>query len=210
MTGRNLGTSHTPSPPSNSYAMDSKSVISDESDDVVVDEEPEGTPRGTTNFPDPDGEFDAEEDDEDNAEPPSPSRPRPACMQCVLLETHASCRSRGKWTKIEEDEVYKGPASRVAARTFGGSEVLEQFAGIERRLSELEWYASRSTMALERIAGILVRKEKRELGAMEGNEEGEEEEEEEDKDGEGEDEDNDEENERQRKDEVREGKKCAE
>ncbi|KAJ3791830.1 hypothetical protein GGU11DRAFT_761270 [Lentinula aff. detonsa] len=196
------------------------SVISDESDDVAVDEEPEGTLQGVKRKQ----PIKMIARTKRNPLPP-PNLVRHACdafylvnprhvipnqrnnklrhrQRCSWIEAHASRQSRGKWTKIEEDEVYKGPASRVAARTFGGPEVLERFAGIEHRLLELERYASRLTKALKR-------KEKRELGAMGGNEEGDEEEEE-DKDGEGEEDEEEENNEEKRRAKIHEGKQRAE
>ncbi|KAJ3991266.1 hypothetical protein F5050DRAFT_1812736 [Lentinula boryana] len=146
--------------------------------------------------------------------PQSTQRRTQACELCHLQRqrcswsgNNASRQARGKRVKIEVEELYEGPASRIAARGFGGSEVLDQLDHLKQRLGALERYASRSTMALERMVAILVWNEQREQNVQgEGEMEGEEEE---DQDGEGE-EDEEEVEGAKRREEIREGKKRAE
>ncbi|KAJ3791693.1 hypothetical protein GGU11DRAFT_826624, partial [Lentinula aff. detonsa] len=202
----------------------SKSVISDDSDDAGVEREREATPRGvkrkrTTKMivmvnktPAVDDDFDPEDgndnEDEDPASHLDPLTTRPACSRCVLIGNwsgdNASRRARGKRAKIEEEEVYEGPASRVAARSLGGSEVVDRFDRVEQRLGALERYASRSATALERIATILERIGENQLGRKEEAEP------EEDEDGEGEEDEEEAENEEERRTKIREGKRHAE
>ncbi|KAJ3978829.1 hypothetical protein F5890DRAFT_1559590 [Lentinula detonsa] len=150
----------------------------------------------------------------DECRPQSTRRRTQACELCHLQRQrcswsgdNASRRARGKRAKIEDEEVYAGPASRVAARSLGGSELIDRFDRVEQRLGALERYASRSTMALERIATILERIGENQLGRKEETEQ------EGDEDGEGEEdeeEEENEENEEERRNEICEGKKRAE
>ncbi|KAJ3978647.1 hypothetical protein F5890DRAFT_1655725 [Lentinula detonsa] len=232
---------------STSKVFKSKSVISDESDDVVMDEREVETPRSlkrkcpakmiTKNgsFPNPNSDRDVDEDDEDVG---SPSHSRSACTRCVLLGKPASCkpqstrrrtqacepchvqrqrcswigdhtsrRSRGKRAKLEDD-VYRGPAVRVMDRKFAGPGVAEQLAVLAGQNLELVGIARHSLE--EKMLSIMERREQRELeGRGIGGKE--EEDEDEDEDGEGdEDEEEKEKNNEKRKNEIREGKKCAE
>ncbi|KAJ3978449.1 hypothetical protein F5890DRAFT_1560313 [Lentinula detonsa] len=147
----------------------------------------------------------------DECRPQSTRQRTQACELCHLQRQrcswsgdNASRRARGKRAKIEEEEVYEGPASRVAARSLGGSEVVDRFDRVEQCLGALERYASRSATALERIATILERIGENQLGRKEEAEP------EEDEDGEGEEDEEEAENEEERRVKIREGKRRAE
>ncbi|KAJ3978736.1 hypothetical protein F5890DRAFT_1559775 [Lentinula detonsa] len=147
----------------------------------------------------------------DECRPQSTRRRTQACELCHLQRqrcswsgNNSSRRARGKRAKVEDDEVYTGPASRVASRSSGGSELVDRFDRVEQRLGALERYASRSAMALERIAATLETMGEKQYGIREKAEQ-------EDEDGEGEeDEEENEVNKEKWKREIREGKKRAE
>ncbi|KAJ3743515.1 hypothetical protein DFH05DRAFT_1618669 [Lentinula detonsa] len=106
---------------SRSKVFKSKSVISDDSDAMDVDKEQVETPRGVKrkrpikmiakkgNVPAPIGDFDAEEEDREEAEEerevPSPSQRRPACTRCVLLGKPASCRPQSTTQRTQACEL---------------------------------------------------------------------------------------------------------
>ncbi|KAJ3978800.1 hypothetical protein F5890DRAFT_1559632 [Lentinula detonsa] len=190
--------------------------------------------KGSDNY-DPEGE----KSDRDVPSPPDLSQPRPACSRCVMIGRPSECRPqssrwqaqacivchqqrqqcswsgdnaarrlRGKKVKLD-DEVYEGPAARVGDRRIEGPGVVEQLAIIAGQNKDLLEIARRSLVLQEKMLGIMARREKREIDAMGGSESEREENEDEDEDGEGE-EDEEEVNEEKRREEIREGKKCAE
>ncbi|KAJ3791334.1 hypothetical protein GGU11DRAFT_836036 [Lentinula aff. detonsa] len=190
----------------------SKSVISDDSDVIDVDQEQVETPRGVKRkrpikmiaqndiAPDPTSDRDADENDNEDEE--SPSQPRSACTRCSWIGEHASRRSRGKRAKVE-DEIYQGPAARVGERRFEGPGIAEQLAAIVGQNKDLIDIARRSLGLQERILHLLVRRERREIAREELEEE-------EDEDGEGEEDEEELENEEEKRAKIREGKKRAE
>ncbi|KAJ3978413.1 hypothetical protein F5890DRAFT_1560386 [Lentinula detonsa] len=212
---------------STSKVFKSKSVISDESDDVVMGEREVEVPRSVKrkrpikmiakngNVPDPISDRDAEEDDEDARSPPES---RSACtrtqacelchvqrQRCSWIGDHASRRSRGKRAKLEDD-VYRGPAARVTDRKFVTPEIAEQLAVLAGQNLELVGIARRSLEVQEKILSIMERRENREIKMVRGEKE-----EEEDEDGEGEeDEEEKEKNDEKKRNAIREGKKRAE
>ncbi|KAJ3791452.1 hypothetical protein GGU11DRAFT_832543, partial [Lentinula aff. detonsa] len=191
----------------------SKSVISDESDVVEVDEEQAEPPRGVKRkrmikmiakndkFPDPAGDFDARDEEDDDDKDESPSRRRPACTRWI--EDHSSRRSRGKRAKVEDD-VYQGLAARVTDRKFKGPGIAEQLAVLSEQNTELIHLLRRSLEVQEKMLGIMVKREEQEVEKEETEMSGDEN----DEDGEGE--EDEEVNEEKRREEVREGKKRAE
>ncbi|KAJ3978751.1 hypothetical protein F5890DRAFT_1559740 [Lentinula detonsa] len=148
--------------------------------------------------------------------PQSSRRQAQACVvchqqrqRCSWSGDNASRRSRGKWVKLDDD-VYEGPATRVGERRFEGPGIAEQLAAIVGQNKDLIDIARRSLDVQARIMYLLVRREKRELKVLGGNE-GRSEDEDEDEDGEGEeDEEEEEKDNEKRKNEIREGKKRAE
>ncbi|KAJ3979543.1 hypothetical protein F5890DRAFT_1558601 [Lentinula detonsa] len=148
--------------------------------------------------------------------PQSSRRQAQACVvchqqrqRCSWSGDNASRRSQGKWVKLDDD-VYKGPATRVGERRFEGPGIVEQLAAIIGQNQDLIDIARRSLDVQERIMYLLVRREKRELKVLGGNEERSEDEDE-DEDGEGEeDEEEEEKDNEKRKNEIHEGKKRAE
>ncbi|KAJ3792983.1 hypothetical protein GGU11DRAFT_749355 [Lentinula aff. detonsa] len=186
--------------------------------------------KGSDNY-DPEGE----KSDRDVPPPPDLSQPRPPCSRCVMIGRPSECRpqssrrqaqacavchqqrqrcswsgdnaarrSRGKKVKLD-DEVYEGPAARVGDRRIEGPGVAEQLATIAKHNEELVNIACRSLVLQQRMLHLMVRRERRELEAVEGEKD----DEDEDEDGEGE-EDEEEVKETKRKEEIREGKKRAE
>ncbi|KAJ3792012.1 hypothetical protein GGU11DRAFT_866734 [Lentinula aff. detonsa] len=184
---------------------------------------------------DADGEYDPEfeRDNERPLDDPSPSRP--ACSRCIMigrpLECHpqssqrqaqacaichqqqqrcswsgdnAARRSRAKRVKLD-DEMYEGPATRVGERRLEGPGIAEQLATIAKHNEELVNIARRSLVLQQRMLHLMVRRERRELEAVEEEKD----DEDEDEDGEGE-EDEEEVKETKRKEEIREGKKRVE
>ncbi|KAJ3791851.1 hypothetical protein GGU11DRAFT_750955 [Lentinula aff. detonsa] len=60
------------------------------------------------NFPDPAGDFDVREvenDDEGNVGTPSPSQPRPACTRCVLLGKPVACHPQTTQRRAQACEL---------------------------------------------------------------------------------------------------------
>ncbi|KAJ3983890.1 hypothetical protein F5890DRAFT_1595889 [Lentinula detonsa] len=124
-------------------------------------------------------------------------------QRCSWSGENASRQSRGKRVKLDDDEVYEGPAARVGERRFEGPGVAEQLAAIVGQNKDLINIACRSLVLQQRILHLMVRRERREEEAEKSEDE--------DEDGEGEDdeeakEENDEE---KRRKEVQEGKKRA-
>ncbi|KAJ3978725.1 hypothetical protein F5890DRAFT_1559793 [Lentinula detonsa] len=227
-------------------AYKSKAIISDESDDEVV-EQPRGmTPRGTkrkrTIKMIAKGGPTEETIDNDAPLPPDNSQLRPACSRCVMIGRPSDCRpqsttrptqackvchqqrqrcswsgdnaarrSRSKQVKLDDEDVYEGPAARAGERRkVEGTEVAEQLARIAEQNQEVVTLLRRSLVVQERMLGIMVRAEKRVMEAMEGSEKGDDEDEDEDEDEDGEGEEDEEVKEAKRKAEIREGKKRAE
>ncbi|KAJ3978377.1 hypothetical protein F5890DRAFT_1560451 [Lentinula detonsa] len=151
--------------------------------------------------------------------PQSPRRQAQACVvchqqrqRCSWSGDNASRRSRGKRVKLDDDEVYEGPAARAGERRFEGPGIAEQLAAIVGQNKDLIDIARRSLDVQERIMYLLVRREKRELKVLGGNEErSEDEDEDEDEDGEGEEDEEEKEknNKEKKREEIREGKKRA-
>ncbi|KAJ3978398.1 hypothetical protein F5890DRAFT_1560409 [Lentinula detonsa] len=181
----------------------SKSIISDDSD--VEQREAMPAPRGEKRkrpikmiagggpHSDLDEDFEPENPTNSPLLSTDPSQNRPACAR--WSGDNASRRSRGKRVKLDDDEVYEGPAARAGERRFEGPGIAEQLAAI-----------------VERIMYLLVRREKRELKVLGGKEErSEDEDEDEDEDGEGEEdkEEKEKNDEEKRREEIREGKKRA-
>ncbi|KAJ3978274.1 hypothetical protein F5890DRAFT_1560662 [Lentinula detonsa] len=129
-------------------------------------------------------------------------------QRCSWIADHASRRSRGKQAKVE-DEICRGPATRITDRKFEGPGISEQLAVLSEQNTELIHLLCRSLEVQEKMLGIMVKKEEQEVDKREEEEKSEDEN---DEDGEGEDneeekEKNDEEKKRK---EICEGKKRAE
>ncbi|KAJ3978775.1 hypothetical protein F5890DRAFT_1651302 [Lentinula detonsa] len=223
----------------------SKAIISDESDDEVVEQLQEVMPRGakrkrTIKMIAKGGDnLDPDVEKGDNTSlPPDPSQPHSACSRCVMIGRpsdyrpqstqqptqacevchqqrqqcswsgdNAARRSRSKRVKLDEDDVYEGPAARVGERRrVEGTEVAEQLARIAEQNQDLVKLLRQSLIVQEQMLGIMVRAEKRVMEAMEESEEGEDE----DEDGEGEEDEEEIENEEEKRAKIREGKKRAE
>ncbi|KAJ3978502.1 hypothetical protein F5890DRAFT_1560229 [Lentinula detonsa] len=121
-------------------------------------------------------------------------------QRCSWSGDNAARRSRGKRVKLDDDEVYEGPAARVGERRFEGPGVAEQLATLVGQNKDLIDIARRSLVLQERMLHLMVIRERREEEAEKSEDE--------DEDGEGE--DDEEVNEEKRREEVREGKKRAE
>ncbi|KAJ3791673.1 hypothetical protein GGU11DRAFT_826896 [Lentinula aff. detonsa] len=204
-------------------AYKSKAIISDKSDDEVVEQPREMIPRGTKRkrmikMIAKGGPAEATIDN-DTPLPPDNSQPRPTCSRCVMIGRPSDCRpqsttrptqackvchqqrqqcswssdnaarrSRSKRVKLDDEDVYEGPAARIGKwRRAKGNEAAEQRS--------------------KQMLGIMVRAERRVIETMEENEKGEDEDG--DEDGEGE-EDEEEIEEVKRREEIHEGKKHAE
>ncbi|KAJ3791484.1 hypothetical protein GGU11DRAFT_831705, partial [Lentinula aff. detonsa] len=206
-------------------AYKSKAIISDESEDEVVEQPggmiPRGTKRKRTIKMIAKGGPTEETIDNDAPLPPANSQLRPACSRCACKVCHqqrqrcswsgdnAARRSRSKRVKLDDEDVYEGPAARAGERRkVEGTEVADQLARIAEQNQEVVTLLRRSLVVQERMLGIMVRAEKRVMEAMEGSEKGDDEDEDEDEDGEGE--EDEEVKEAKRKAEIREGKKRAE
>ncbi|KAJ3791417.1 hypothetical protein GGU11DRAFT_833311, partial [Lentinula aff. detonsa] len=228
-------------------AYKSKAIISDESDDEVVEQPREVNPRGTKRkrmikMITKGGPTEATIDN-NTPLPPDNSQPRPPCSRCVMIGRPSDCRpqsttrptqackichqqrqrcswsgdnaarrSRSKRVKLDDEDVYEGPAARAGERRrVEGTEAAEQLVRIAEQNQDVVNLLRRSLVVQERMLGIMVRAEQRVMEAMEGSEKGDDEDndEDEDEDGEGE-EDEEEVEETKRRAEIREGKKRAE
>ncbi|KAJ3979108.1 hypothetical protein F5890DRAFT_1559173 [Lentinula detonsa] len=227
-------------------AYKSKAIISDESDDEVVEQPWEVIPRGTKRkrtikMIAKGGPTEATIDN-DTPLPPDNSQPRPACSRCVMIGRPSDCRpqsttrptqackvchqqrqqcswsgdnaarrSRSKRVKLDDEDVYEGPAARAGKRRrVEGTEAMEQLARIAEQNQDVVNLLQRSLVVQERMLGIMVRAEKRVMEAMEGSEKGDDEDDDEDEDENGEGEEDEEEIEQVKRKEIREGKKRAE
>ncbi|KAJ3792470.1 hypothetical protein GGU11DRAFT_859607 [Lentinula aff. detonsa] len=146
--------------------------------------------------------------------PQSTQRPTQACevchqqrQRCSWSGDNAARRSRGKRVKLDEEEVYEGPAARAGERRrVEGTEMAEQLARIAEQNQDLVKLLCQLLVVQEQMLGIMVRAEKRVMEAMEESEKGEDE----DEDGEGEEDEEEVENEEERRAKIREGKRRAE
>ncbi|KAJ3792536.1 hypothetical protein GGU11DRAFT_858956 [Lentinula aff. detonsa] len=146
--------------------------------------------------------------------PQSTQQPTQACEVCHQQRQRCSCsgdnaarRSRGKQVKLDEEEVYKGPAMRAGEwKRVEGTEVAEQLARIAEQNQDLVKLLCQSLVVQEQMLGIMVRAKKRVMEAMEESEKGEDE----DEDGEGEEDEEEVENEEERRAKIREGKRRVE
>ncbi|KAJ3791781.1 hypothetical protein GGU11DRAFT_751095 [Lentinula aff. detonsa] len=215
----------------------SKAIISEDSEDEGEEKRKEPTPRGVkckrtirmiakgSNTSEPNGEL------AEKQPPLDSSLPRPACDRCVMLGRPSECcpqstqrqaqvcavchhqrqrcswsgdnaarRSRGKQVKLDDD-VYEGPAARVGERRFEGLGIAEQLATLAKHSEELVNIARCSLILQQRMLQLMVRRERREEEAEKSEDE--------DEDGEGED-DEEEIEEVKRREEICEGKNCAE
>ncbi|KAJ3979476.1 hypothetical protein F5890DRAFT_1636742 [Lentinula detonsa] len=197
----------------------SKAIISDESDDEVVEQPREVMPRGakrkrTIKMIAKGGDnLDPDVEKGDNTSlPPDPSQPHSACSRCVMIGRPSDCRPQStrrptQACELDEDDVYEGPAVRVGERRrVEGTEVAEQLARIAEQNQDLVKLLRQSLVVQEQMLGIMVRAEKRGMEAMEESEKGEDE----DEDGEGEEDEEEIENEEEKRAKIREGKKRAE
>ncbi|KAJ3791605.1 hypothetical protein GGU11DRAFT_812703 [Lentinula aff. detonsa] len=124
-------------------------------------------------------------------------------QRCSWSGDNAARRSRGKRVKLDDDEVYEGPAVRVGERRFEGPGIVEQLAAIVGQNKDLIDIARRSLVLQERMLHLMVIRERREETREKSDDE--------DEDGEGEeDEEEKEEDEEKRRKAIREGKKRAE
>ncbi|KAJ3979515.1 hypothetical protein F5890DRAFT_1558629 [Lentinula detonsa] len=208
----------------------SKAIIFEDSSDEVVEQPREVIPRGTkrkrtikmivkgSDNLDPD----VDKGDNTTSLPPDVSQPRSTCSRCVMIGQSSNCRpqstqrptqacearrSRGKQVKLDEEEVYEGPAARAGERRrLEGTQVAEQLAQITEQNQDLVKLLRQSLVVQEQMLGIMVRAKKRVMEAMEESEKGEDE----DEDGEGEEDEEEVENEEERRAKICEGKKCAE
>ncbi|KAJ3791623.1 hypothetical protein GGU11DRAFT_828156 [Lentinula aff. detonsa] len=130
-------------------------------------------------------------------------------QRCSWSGENASRRSRGKWVKLDDDEVYEGPAARVGERRFEGPGIAEQLAAIVSQNKELIDIARRSLVLQERMLHLMVITERREE-AREEVEKSEDEDEDEDGEGEIDEEEKERNDEEKKRKEIREGKKRAE
>ncbi|KAJ3791473.1 hypothetical protein GGU11DRAFT_832002, partial [Lentinula aff. detonsa] len=151
----------------------SKAIITDESDDEVVEQPrkviPRGTKRKRTIKMIAKGGPDLDTIDNDTPPPPDNSQPHSACSRCVMIGRPSDCRPqsttrttqaceichqqkqrcswsgenaarrpRGKRVKLDEEEVYEGPAARAGERRrVEGTEVAEQLARIAEQNQDL-------------------------------------------------------------------------
>ncbi|KAJ3792365.1 hypothetical protein GGU11DRAFT_750126 [Lentinula aff. detonsa] len=140
-----------------------------------------------------------------------PTQPfRPLCVECSWSGDNATRRSQSKWVKLDDEDVYEGPAGRAGERRRAeGTKVVEQLARIVEQNQDVIDLLRNSFVVQEQMLGIMVRAERRVIEAMEESEKGEDEDEDEDEDGEGE-EDEEGIEEAKRRKEIREGKKRAE
>ncbi|KAJ3978444.1 hypothetical protein F5890DRAFT_1598653 [Lentinula detonsa] len=218
----------------------SKAIITDESDDEVVEQPrkviPRGTKRKRTIKMIAKGGPDLDTINNDTPPPPDNSQPHSACSRCVMIGRPSDCRPqsttrttqaceichqqkqrcswsgenaarrpRGKRVKLDEEEVYEGPAARAGERRrVEGTEVAEQLARIAEQNQDLVKLLRQSLVVQEKMLGIMVRAEKRVMEAMQGSEKSEDE----DEDGEGE--EDEEEKEKEKRERIREGKRRAE
>ncbi|KAJ3978327.1 hypothetical protein F5890DRAFT_1560552, partial [Lentinula detonsa] len=202
----------------------SKAIISEESGDEVVEQLREMIPRGTKRkrtikMIAKGGPAEATIDN-NTPLPPDNSQPRPACSRCACKVCHqqrqrcswsgdnAARRSRSKRVKLDDEDVYEGPAARIGERRRAeGNEAAEQLARIAEQNQDIIGLLRKSIVVQEQMLGIMVRAERRVIEAMGESEKGEDEDG--DEDGEGE-EDEEEIEEVKRREEIREGKKRAE
>ncbi|KAJ3978492.1 hypothetical protein F5890DRAFT_1597302 [Lentinula detonsa] len=202
----------------------SKAIISDESDDEVVEQPREVIPRGTkrkrTIKMIAKGGSDVETNDNNAPLSPNISKTRSTCSRCACEICHqqrqrcswsgdnAARRSRSKRVKLDDEDVYEGPAARVGERRRAeGVDVAEQLARIAEQNQDVINLLRKSIVVQEQMLGIMARAERRVIEAMEESEKGEDEDG--DEDGEGE-EDEEEIEEVKRREEIHEGKKRAE
>ncbi|KAJ3793053.1 hypothetical protein GGU11DRAFT_854003 [Lentinula aff. detonsa] len=148
--------------------------------------------------------------------PQSSQRQAQACVvchqqrqRCSWSGDNASRRSRGKRVKLDDDEVYEGPAARVGERRFEGPGIAEQLAAIVSQNKDLIDIARHSLVLQRRILHLLVRRERREEAREELEKSEDEEEEDEDGEGEEDEEEKEKNNEEKKREEIREGKRCA-
>ncbi|KAJ3791653.1 hypothetical protein GGU11DRAFT_827648, partial [Lentinula aff. detonsa] len=173
-------------------AFKSKAIISNESDDEMIEQPQEVIPRGTKrkrtikmiakgmSSSGPDG-------DKEPIPEQSTGRQAQACavchqqrQRCSWSGDNAACRSWGKRVKVDED-VYEGPAARVGERRRNeGTELAEQLSKIAEQNQDLVKLLQQSLVVQERMLGVMVRAERRVMEAMEGNDKGESEDEDED------------------------------
>ncbi|KAJ3791764.1 hypothetical protein GGU11DRAFT_824996 [Lentinula aff. detonsa] len=143
--------------------------------------------------------------------PQSTTRPTQACkvchqqrQRCSWSGDNAARRSRSKRVKLDDEDVYEGPATRIGKRRRAeGNEAAEQLARIAGQNQDIIGLLRKSVVVQEQMLGIMVRAERRVIEAMGESEKGE------DEDGEGE-EDEEEIEEVKRREEIREGKKRVE
>ncbi|KAJ3792008.1 hypothetical protein GGU11DRAFT_866765 [Lentinula aff. detonsa] len=206
----------------------SKAIISEDSSDEVVEQPREVIPRGTKrkrtikmiakggDNDDPEGE----KSDRDVPPPPDLSQPRPPCSRCVMIGRPSECcpqslRKHAQYATSNANDVagpgitplVDRPAARVRDRRIEGPGVVEQLATIAKHNEELVNIARRSLVLQQRMLHLMVRRERRELEAVEGEKD----DEDEDEDGEGEEDEEEKEknNEEKKRKEIREGKRRA-
>ncbi|KAJ3791753.1 hypothetical protein GGU11DRAFT_751149 [Lentinula aff. detonsa] len=175
-----------------------------------------------------DSEYDPEFEHDNERSPDDPSPSCPACSRCIMIGRPSECRpqslqrqaqacaichwqwqqcswsgdntarrSRAKRVKLD-DEMYEGPAARVGERRLEGPGIAEQLATIAKHNEELVNITRCSLVLQQRMLHLMVRRERRELEAVEEEKD----DKDEDKDGEGE-EDEEEVKETKRKEEDR-------
>ncbi|KAJ3792943.1 hypothetical protein GGU11DRAFT_749399 [Lentinula aff. detonsa] len=184
---------------SKTKAFKSKLIISDESDVVEVVEEQAEPPRevkrkrtikmiAKNNFPNPTGDFDSREGEDDDDEDDKPPLPLPTSTGMHAHASYATCSGNG-------------------VVGLGIMPLGDRGAGQNIKLTQL---LCRSLEVQEKMLGIMVRAEKRVIEAMGESEKDEGEDEDEDGKGEEDEEEAEENNEEKRRNEICEGKKCAE
>ncbi|KAJ3979932.1 hypothetical protein F5890DRAFT_1558185 [Lentinula detonsa] len=130
-------------------------------------------------------------------------------QRCSWIEDHASCWSRGKRARVE-DEMYRGPAARVGERRrVEGTDIAEQLARIAEQNQDLVKLLRQSLVVQEKMLGIMVRAENRVIEAMGESEKDDDEEEDEDGEGEEDEEEKERDDEEKKRKEVHEGKRRA-
>ncbi|KAJ3978651.1 hypothetical protein F5890DRAFT_1559927 [Lentinula detonsa] len=200
-----------------------KAIISEESGDEVVEQLREMIPRGTKwkrtiKMIAKGGPAEATIDNDTplpltipNLVLPALVVPTQACkvchqqrQRCSWSGDNAARRPRSKRVKLDDEDVHEGPATRIGERRRAeGNEAAEQLARIAEQNQDIISLLRKSIVVQEQMLGIMVRAERRVIEAMGESEKGE------DEDGEGE-EDEEEIEEVKRREEIREGKKCAE
>ncbi|KAJ3979056.1 hypothetical protein F5890DRAFT_1559261 [Lentinula detonsa] len=179
----------------------SKAIISDESDDEVVEQPREVMTRGTkqkrTIKMIAKGGSDAETNDNNTPLPPNISKTHSACSRCIMISRPSDChpqsttrptqaceichqqrqrcswsgdnaarRSQSKWVKLDDEDVYEGPAARAGERRrVEGTEVAEQLARIAEQNQDVVNLLRKSLVMQERMLGIMVRAKKKGNGS---------------------------------------------